>query len=80
MFGSTSAFPKSLRDEFDHDGFVVLREFFSPTEVAHIQAEVSRYIDHTVPGLPPGEVMYEDKNRRETLKQLPNTMTVFAKC
>jgi phytanoyl-CoA hydroxylase len=56
--------------DFDRDGYVVLRGFLSPAEVADIRAHVERYVREIGPRLPPGEVMYEDKDRPDTLKRL----------
>jgi phytanoyl-CoA hydroxylase len=58
--------------DFDRDGFVVLREFFSRYEVDEICQRIDRYICNVAPTLPPGEVMYEDKDNPATLKQLPH--------
>ena len=58
----------ALRDDFDRDGFVILRHFFNASEVAEFHAEMERYLRDVAPGLPPGQVMYENKERPETLK------------
>jgi phytanoyl-CoA hydroxylase len=60
------------KTDFDRDGFVVIRQFFSRDEVDGIRQDIDRYIRDTAPGLPPGDVMYEDKDRPETLKQMPH--------
>jgi phytanoyl-CoA hydroxylase len=65
-----TAVSSDAKREFDRDGYVVLRGFFSPAEVADIRANVERYVREIGPNLPPGEVMYEDKDRPETLKRL----------
>ena len=52
------------------DGYVVLRGFFSEDEVEQIRANVSRFVQEVGPTLPPGELMYEDRDRPETLKRL----------
>jgi phytanoyl-CoA hydroxylase len=62
----------SLAAEFNRDGFVVLRGFFSTDEVQGIQQEIERYIREIAPTLPPGDAMYEDKSDVGTLKQMPH--------
>lgn len=56
---------------FDVDGFVVIRGFLDAEELAEMNANIDRYIQEVVPGLEPSEVFYENKERPETLKQLP---------
>src|ERR1700744_1368552 len=62
--------PTKTKADFDRDGFVVLREFLSPPELAELQQELHRYLSAVVPNLPPKDVMYEDKQNPQTLKQL----------
>jgi len=62
----------ALRTDFDRDGYVVVRQFFSTDEVEQIRQQIDRYVAEVVPGLPPGDVMYEDKNDSDTLKQMPH--------
>jgi phytanoyl-CoA hydroxylase len=62
----------TLKSTFDRDGYVVVRGFFSPAEVESIREEIDRYIREVVPNLPPGDVMYEQKDQPSTLKQLPH--------
>jgi len=56
---------------FDEDGFVVIRGFLDADEVAEMNSNIDRYIREVVPELEPTEVFYEDKERLETLKQIP---------
>jgi phytanoyl-CoA hydroxylase len=69
---SEFALTSASTTDFDRDGFVVLPSFFSADEVDKLRGEVDRYIRDVVPSLPAGDVMYEDKRRPETLKQLPH--------
>jgi phytanoyl-CoA hydroxylase len=62
--------PPALRAEFERDGYVTLRGFFGPDELREIRENVDRYVRTVAPELPPGEVMYEDVARPETLKRL----------
>jgi phytanoyl-CoA hydroxylase len=59
-----------VRADWERDGFVVLRGYVRPDEVAEIRANIDRYISDVVPGLPGKDVQYEDKSRPETMKQL----------
>jgi phytanoyl-CoA hydroxylase len=70
MIAETIGLDPALKVEFDRDGFVVARGFFSRDEVARLRGDVERYVRDAGPTLPPGDIMYEDKNRTETLKQL----------
>ena len=58
------------KSDFSRDGYVIVRNFLSPREVAELEQILSRYIDQTVPGLPPTDVFYETKGSPETLKQM----------
>jgi phytanoyl-CoA hydroxylase len=61
--------PDVPKADFDRDGYVVVRGFFSPDEVAWINDTIARHAQRTQ-GLPTGALMYEDKSRPETLKQI----------
>src|SRR5437016_4971877 len=60
----------ALKSSYDSEGFVVVRGFLPPNELANLQANLDRYIREVVPDLPDGDAFYEDKSRPETLKQL----------
>lgn len=59
-----------LKRDFDRDGYVVVRGFLSPEEIAELWTEVERYKREVVPHLPATEHFYEEKGRPETLKYL----------
>lgn len=59
------------KQSFDEDGFVAIRGFLDRDEVAEMKANIDRYIREIVPKLEATQVFYEDKERPETLKQLP---------
>lgn len=59
-----------LRDQFDADGFVVVREFLPPDDFRWLNRELDRYIAEVVPALPATDAFYHDAMRPETLKQL----------
>ena len=48
----------------------MLRGFLNADEVAALQKELDRYINVVAPKLPASDVMYEDKQNPQTLKQL----------
>lgn len=63
---------RAMIQRFRSDGYVALRGFLDPQEVADLQANVSRFIETIVPQMPPDEAFYEDKRDPRTLKQLQN--------
>lgn len=60
----------NLRADFERDGFVVVRNFLPPDELAELTRELHRYIHEVVPGLPSEDAFYVNRGRPETLKQL----------
>lgn len=58
------------KSTYDTDGFVVIRQFLPPEELATLQNELQRYIEQVVPTVTNGDAFYEDRARPETLKQL----------
>jgi len=60
----------SLKQDFDRDGYVVIRGFLNPERLATLQSHLERYIRDVVPQLPDADAFYEDKSRPETLKQM----------
>ncbi len=60
----------SYKAAYDRDGFVLVRNFLPPDELANLTAQVVRYIREVVPTLPDQSAFYQDKDRPETLKQL----------
>jgi len=61
---------EQLKLDFDCDGYVLIRAFFSPGELAAFKSELDRYITERVPQIPRTDVYYEDRNKPETLKQM----------
>ena len=61
---------RSYKPAYDRDGFVVLPDFLSPTEVGELQARLDGYIRDRVPTVPPSHAFYHDRARPETLKQM----------
>jgi phytanoyl-CoA hydroxylase len=58
------------KQQFDRDGFVVIRNFLADRDFAELQQNLDRYIREVVPGLPASGAFYVDAARSETLKQL----------
>ena len=61
---------ESYKNDFARDGWVIIRNFLSPQEVAELEQNLCRYIDQIVPGLLPPDALYETKGRPETLKHM----------
>lgn len=59
-----------LLTRFHRDGYVALPQFFVGYEMVDLIANVDRFIDDIVPGLPAEHVFYENRNDRATLKQI----------
>lgn len=63
------------KEAYDRDGFVIVRRFLDPDELAELHARLDRYIRDVVPTLPDGDAFYEDRSRPETLKQMNHLRT-----
>jgi phytanoyl-CoA hydroxylase len=61
---------ESEKPTFDRDGFVVVREFLTNSELAELTGQLERYILEVVPGLSDAHAFYHDRARPETLKQM----------
>lgn len=59
-----------LCEQYDRDGFVVVRKFLEGDDLSRLQRELQRYIAEVVPHLPDSDAFYVDRSRPETLKQL----------
>jgi phytanoyl-CoA hydroxylase len=59
-----------LKQEYDRDGFITVRQLLSPDEFAELNRELDRYIREVVPTLPDADAFYVDKSRPATLKQM----------
>jgi phytanoyl-CoA hydroxylase len=60
---------QQLRATFERDGYVVVRNFLSAEEISELANELERYIDR-IGEFPRTDVMFEDRDRPSTLKQL----------
>lgn len=61
---------ESLKPAFDRDGFVVVRQFLSASEMAELTGNLDRYVREVVHTLPDSHAFYVDRGRPETLKQM----------
>ena len=58
------------KNDFLRDGFVLVREFLSDSQLSEIKSETERYKKNVVPILAEKEAFYEGDRRIENLKQL----------
>ncbi|MCP4813871.1 MAG: phytanoyl-CoA dioxygenase family protein, partial [Planctomycetaceae bacterium] len=59
-----------LLQEYQQNGFVVVRQFLAGSALEELKDELDRFIRDVVPGLPASNAFYHDRDRPETLKQL----------
>jgi len=62
--------PTELKQQFDLDGYVVVRNFVSGSELQSLERNLEHYITDVVPTLPPSDAFYQDSHKPETLTQL----------
>jgi len=60
------------KEDFDRDGFVLLRGFLSATETAEINANIDRLIADVLPTAPATTAFYEDIDEPSSIKRLQN--------
>jgi phytanoyl-CoA hydroxylase len=58
------------KEQFDREGFVIVRQLLPPAEFAELETNVDRYIRDVVPTVPETHAFYQDRARPDTLKQL----------
>ena len=58
------------KQDFDRDGYVVVRKFLDAGDFRNLTQNLDRYIRDVVPGLPHEAAFYHDRSRPETLKQM----------
>jgi phytanoyl-CoA hydroxylase len=61
---------QALRENFDRDGFVHIKEFMLPEEIDELESNINRFIRDVAPGLPKSVVMYSDFDNPASLKQI----------
>ncbi len=60
----------SLRDTFERDGFVIIRNLFREDEVNELRSQVDRYVRDVVPTLPKTAAFFDDYSKPETLRKM----------
>lgn len=58
------------KQQYDRDGFVVVRQLIGASEFGELRENLDRYIRDVVPTLPDGDAFYDDRSKPETLKQM----------
>ena len=56
--------------KFKDDGYLVYNEIFDSDELKEIKDHVELYIDEVAPKMPENQVYYDQKNQKESLKQI----------
>ncbi len=59
-----------LRERFDADGYVIVRQLFNATELSELQQQIARYIREVVPTLPKEAAFFDDYRKPETLRKM----------
>jgi len=59
-----------LRESFDADGYVIVRDLYDPAEFRELQAQLERYIREVVPTLPKEAAFFDDYSKPETLRKM----------
>ncbi len=63
---------EEYKEDFDRNGYVVVRQFLPSDEMADLRENLDRYIREIVPTLSGEDAFYQNRDRPETLKQLHN--------
>ncbi len=61
---------QQAKQDYDREGFAIVRQFLTPDELRDLTAELNRYIREVVPGLSDAHAFFQDRERPETLKQM----------
>ena len=56
--------------KFKEDGYFVKNEMFDSEELKEIKDQLELYIDEVVPKMPENQIYYDQKNQKESLKQI----------
>ncbi len=65
-------FNDRIKEDFDRDGFVLMKGFLSSGETAEINDRIHRFIDEVLPQAPDPTAFYEDKDDPASIKRLQN--------
>ncbi len=70
------AFSNQIKEDFDRDGYVLMKDFLSAAEATGINDQIQRFIDEVLPHAPDTTAFYEDKNDPASIKRLQNMDTL----
>lgn len=71
---------EALQRDFERDGYVAIKGFCSPKEIAEILENIARMKRDVIPGMPEEHVFCEEKGNLDTLKQLQKLQEHDAFC
>lgn len=61
----------AIRESYNNDGFVVIRQLFDPQQVDELRGNLNRYVRDVVPNLPPMDAFFEDAETKQQIRMLP---------
>ncbi|MBP86251.1 MAG: phytanoyl-CoA dioxygenase [Planctomycetaceae bacterium] len=70
-------FDQKYKQDYDRDGFVVVREFLQGDDLRQLTSNLDRYIRDVVPTLPDGSAFFQNRSDPESLKQLQHMDDAF---
>lgn len=66
---------KQWQEEFERDGYVAIRGFLNEQDMSELDANLARFKRDVLPTLPAEQLFYEDKNDKDSLKQIQQLQT-----
>ena len=60
-----------ILQDYQMQGFVIVREFCDAERLASLRRHLQRYIDEVVPRVPPMDAFYEDTQAKQQIRMLP---------
>jgi len=60
----------TLRQHYEEDGFVIIRNLFSPEEFKELSDNLDRYVSEVVPTLPKDQAFFDDYAKPATLRKM----------
>ena len=63
-------FDQKSRQDYDRDGFVIVRDFLQGNDLCELASNQDRYIRDIVPTLPDNAAFFHDRDDAQSLKQL----------
>ncbi|MBI94553.1 MAG: phytanoyl-CoA dioxygenase [Gemmatimonadaceae bacterium] len=67
-------FEPQWKQDFDRDGFVVLRQYVDADEAANVDSQIDRFIRDVLPTAPATTAFYEDSDDPSTIMRLQNIL------